>query len=216
MPCLGPLSPPDQYPRWNRNWKKCVLLTLKLQTQHWGRWQSTQRKMQDCIEVIKLIQTGWPEERWRVQPEALPCSCVRDELVTENGVLLQRQPMCNSADHAPWNADKLTFKQLGLLEPWFVITHTIWTTQQDTVFISDRIGMVVNVQFWDQTFRGTPSSSVKARKNFFLSGFHWRWGSPSERLIPKLNIDYHSYPIANKNCVLLCRSNRVCYHESGF
>ena len=30
------------------------------------------------------------------------------------------------------------FKQLGLLEPWFVITHTIWTTQEDTVSISDR------------------------------------------------------------------------------
>ena len=30
------------------------------------------------------------------------------------------------------------FKQLGLLEPWLVITHTIWTTQEDTVFISDR------------------------------------------------------------------------------
>ena len=29
-------------------------------------------------------------------------------------------------------------KQLGLPEPWFVITHTIWTTQEDTVFISDR------------------------------------------------------------------------------
>ena len=32
----------------------------------------------------------------------------------------------------------IDFKQLGLLEPWFVITHTIWTTQEDTVFISDR------------------------------------------------------------------------------
>ena len=29
-------------------------------------------------------------------------------------------------------------EQLGLPEPWFVITHTIWTTQEDTVFISDR------------------------------------------------------------------------------
>ena len=49
-----------------------------------------------------------------------------------------------------------------------------------------------------------------------LSGFHRRWGRPSKRLIPKLNIDHRSCPIANKNCVLLCRSNRVCYLESGF
>ena len=59
------------------------------------------------------------------------------------------------------------FKQLGLLEPWFVITPTIWTTQEDTVFISDRTGTVVSVQWWYQTFLGTPSSSVKARKNDF-------------------------------------------------
>ena len=60
------------------------------------------------------------------------------------------------------------YKQLGLLEPWFVITHT---TQEDTVFISDGTVTVVNVQFCDQTFRGTPSSSVKARKEclFWLS-----------------------------------------------
>ena len=42
-----------------------------------------------------------------------------------------------------WNQDKVLeckteLKQLGLLEPWFVITHTIWTTKEDTVFISDR------------------------------------------------------------------------------
>ena len=102
----------------------------------------------------------------------------------------------------PWSSSfpspSKKFKQLGLPEPWFVITHTIWTTQVDTVFISDRIGTVVNVQFWDQTFRGTPSLSVKARKN----EDDWRWGSPSKRLIPKLNIDYRSYPIANKNCVV--------------
>ena len=45
--------------------------------------------------------------------------------------------------------------------------------------------------------------------------FHWRLGSPSKRLLSKLNIDHRSCPIANKNCVLLCRSNRVCYHEWG-
>ena len=49
-----------------------------------------------------------------------------------------------------------------------------------------------------------------------LSGFHWRWGSPSKRLLSTLNIDHRSCPITNKNCVLLCRSNCVCYHESGF
>ena len=42
-----------------------------------------------------------------------------------------------------------------------------------------------------------------------LSGFHWRWGNPSKRLISSLNTDHRSCPIANKNCVLLCRSNRV-------
>ena len=36
------------------------------------------------------------------------------------------------------SSGKFTIKQLGLQEPWFVITHTIWTTQEDTVFISDR------------------------------------------------------------------------------
>ena len=65
--------------------------------------------------------------------------------------------------------NKKKIKQLGLLEPWFVVTHTIWTTQEDTVFISDRTGMMVNVQWWDQTFRGTPSLSVKARKNVISS-----------------------------------------------
>ena len=39
-----------------------------------------------------------------------------------------------------------------------------------------------------------------------LSGFHWRWGSPSKHLNLPLNIDHRSCPIANKNCVLLCRS----------
>ena len=60
---------------------------------------------------------------------------------------------------------RMMFKQLGLLQPWFVITHTIWTTQEDKVFISNRTGTVVSVQWSDQTFRGTPSSSVKAKKN---------------------------------------------------
>ena len=46
-----------------------------------------------------------------------------------------------------------------------MITHTIWTTQEDTVLLVIETGTVVNVQFFDQTFRGTPSSSVKARKN---------------------------------------------------
>ena len=65
----------------------------------------------------------------------------------------------------------IKFEQLGLLEPWFVITHTIWTTQEDTDIICDRTGTVVNVQCWEQTFRGTPSSSVKARKNEFFLAF---------------------------------------------
>ena len=49
------------------------------------------------------------------------------------------------------------------------------------------------------------------RPNFFiiLSGFHWRWGSPSKRLILPPNIDHRSRPIVNKNCVLLCRSKCV-------
>ena len=34
--------------------------------------------------------------------------------------------------------------RLGLLEPWFVMTHTIWTTQEVTVFMSDRTGTVVS------------------------------------------------------------------------
>ena len=51
-------------------------------------------------------------------------------------------------------------------------THDLNDTRGHS-FIWDRIGTVVNVQFWDQTFRGTPSSSVKARKkknrHFWLS-----------------------------------------------
>ena len=44
-----------------------------------------------------------------------------------------------------WALSSYPFLQFGLLESWFVITHTIWTTQEDTVFISDRTGTVVNV-----------------------------------------------------------------------
>ena len=39
-----------------------------------------------------------------------------------------------------------TVKQLGLpIEPWFVITHTIWTTQEDTVFISAVLSLIKTV-----------------------------------------------------------------------
>ena len=49
------------------------------------------------------------------------------------------------------------------------------------------------------------------RPNFIiiLSGFHWRWGSPSKRLILPPNIDHRSCPVVNKNCVLLCGSKCV-------
>ena len=56
-------------------------------------------------------------------------------------------------------------------EPWLVITHTVWTTQENAVFINDRTGTLVNVWWKDQTFQGTPSSSVKARKN--IQSFFW-------------------------------------------
>ena len=46
-------------------------------------------------------------------------------------------------------------------------------------------------------FEGLPHRQWKPEK--ILSGFHWRWGSPSKRLITKLNIDHRSCPIANKN-----------------
>ena len=63
---------------------------------------------------------------------------------------------------------------------------------------------MVNVQFVDQTFRGTPSSSVKARKNVQeerKNVFYVQAGSV-KRLIYKLNFDHRPYPIANKK---LCR-----------
>ena len=41
---------------------------------------------------------------------------------------------------------------------------------------------MVSVQWWE----------------WFLSGFHWRWGSPSKRLISSLNTNHRSCPIANK------------------
>ena len=56
------------------------------------------------------------------------------------------------------------FEQSGLPEPWLVITHAIWTTQEDAIFITDRIGTVVDARWCDETFWGTPSS-VKASKN---------------------------------------------------
>ena len=43
-----------------------------------------------------------------------------------------------------------------------------------------------------------------------LSGFRWRWGSPSKRLILPPNIDHRSCPCVNKNYVLVCRSSCVC------
>ena len=94
--------------------------------------------------------------------------------------------------HMSWQEfrQRCMFKQLGLREPWFVITHTIWTTQEDTVFISDRTGTVVNVQWESRRFEGLPHRQWKPeRMTFFLtftdilSGFHWRWGSPSKRLL---------------------------------
>ena len=42
---------------------------------------------------------------------------------------------------------KAYIKNLGLLEPWLVITRTIWTTQEDAAFINDRTGTVVNVRW---------------------------------------------------------------------
>ena len=61
-------------------------------------------------------------------------------------------------------------KQLGLLEPWFVITHTIWTTQEDTVFISDRDrnGGQCSV-FWSDVSRD--SLIVSESQKECLSGF---------------------------------------------
>ena len=57
-----------------------------------------------------------------------------------NGILISFRRMstrCYSYNCLVWTCDSSS-KQLGLPEPWFVITHTIWTTQEDTVFISDR------------------------------------------------------------------------------
>ena len=50
--------------------------------------------------------------------------------------------------------------------------HTRFERHKRTQFllaIETGTRTVVNVQFLDQTFRGTPSSSVKARKNVFLA-----------------------------------------------
>ena len=105
----------------------------------------------------------------------------------------------------------LWFKQLGLQEPWFVITHTIWTTQEDTVFISDsdRNGGRCSV------FR-----SDILRDSLIVSECQKEWDDEDEG-VPR-NVWSKNWTstivlvtIANKNCVLLRRSNRVCYHESG-
>ena len=90
---------------------------------------------------------------------------------------------------------EVLFKQLGLLEPWLVITHIIWTTQEDTVFINDRTGTVVNVRWSDQIDVSRNSFIISESQKAILSGFHWQWRSPSKRLIWSPNIDHRSCPI---------------------
>ena len=65
-----------------------------------------------------------------------------------------------------WFLAQNKFKQLGLPEPWFVITHTRFERHKRTRFL-----LTTGQERWsmfsekDQTFWGTPSPSVKARKN---------------------------------------------------
>ena len=117
------------------------------------------------------------------------------------------------------------FKQLGLPEPWFVITHTIWTTQEDTVFISDRDRNGGRCSVSRADVSRDPLIVSESQKEFF-SGFHSFWLSfflafTDDEGVPRnvcsTNWTSTTVPVSitNKNCVLFCRSNRVCYHESG-
>ena len=93
-----------------------------------------------------------------------------------------------------------------------MITHTIWTTQEDTVFISDRDrnGGRCSVS------RADVSRDWKARKNV-----HSFWLFTDDEGVPRnvcsTNWTSTTVPVSitNKNCVLLCRSNRVCYTNQG-
>ena len=113
-----------------------------------------------------------------------------------------------------WQSQKMQnhpFKQLGLLEPWFVITHTIWTTQEDTVFISDR----------DRNGgRCSVCRSDVSRDSLIVSESQKEFtddeGVPRNVWSTYWTSTTVPVSITNKNCVLLCRSNRVCFHESGF
>ena len=89
-------------------------------------------------------------------------------------------------------------------------THDLNDTRGHSFLLVIETGTVVDVQLVEQTFRGTPSSSVKARKNdsFWLS-LTMRESLETSALLTEHRPPFLSLSLI-KNCVLLCRSNRVC------
>ena len=199
-------------------WKIIFVLktsSFKLSESKW-RWLSESFKSvpQGVLEIFEKVYLGGvppPPPLVGIGLKVAPAENTANNHVKKFAIKWRRSPV----EYRYICKSKLN--QAVTPEPWFVITHTIWTTQEDTVFIIDRTaGTVVNVKFWEQTFRGTPSPSVKARKNV------WHWHSFWLSLMMRESLETsalkteHWPPFRNKNCVLLCRSNRVYYHESGF
>ena len=51
---------------------------------------------QELQELIKVILTGWPEDKSQVPNSAVPYYNVRDELTVQNGVIFPRRKSGNT------------------------------------------------------------------------------------------------------------------------
>ena len=105
------------------------------------------------------------------------------------------QVMCNAVSIIVQKANKVTLK-VGLAQNWPWFQHLLEKQQSCSSGWVDLLFLLASLPI--------------------LTAFHWRWGSPSKCLTTSPNIDNHSCPFCNKNCILLCRSNHVCYLSSGF
>ena len=64
-------------------------------------------------ELQIVIKTGWPSDISTVKPELRPYFHIRDELVTEDDIILQRQSMPYSSCHEKGHSDQASFGAYG-------------------------------------------------------------------------------------------------------